>query len=321
MDSPINRLIDRARAAMNLILALTLVLGWASFDRKPGVMDHVETVYRLLYASAPEDLSTLMLSFVVRVESGVTSGLTIEQSISDIPVIDILLLGEINEVSRAFPPTLEILSSPLESQILSEVGGASPFAQKLAERLTEAGVADAVSVDDAYNALDAYADSQSTLTVQQFARALSELEVFLKAAELPPSAAVATLNDASQRLIKIPFVEQEVRNQTASVIITIALLGPYLYLASICLALRKSAEVTVGSEGADWSFFHFGKIGPILGALWLLLPAGVVLGSNLYFGDTDKTGVFLFGVIGVVGANVVRLALDARLAYSSRWEK
>jgi hypothetical protein len=77
--------------------------------------------------------------------------------------------------------------------------------------------------------------------------------------------------------IKVPFIDQELSSLYAVLVLTIGLVGPFVFLLSLMSAIKAAIEKGDRSEGAGWLFFHPDKLGISLGIIWLFAPSITLL--------------------------------------------
>jgi hypothetical protein len=82
--------------------------------------------------------------------------------------------------------------------------------------------------------------------------------------------------------IKLPFLDQELNSLYAVLVLTVGLVGPFVYLLSLMSAIEAAIEKGDRSEGAGWLFFHPGKLGIALGIIWLFAPSATLLLSCFF---------------------------------------
>lgn len=109
------------------------------------------------------------------------------------------------------------------------------------------------------------------------------------------------LQNLTPTKVKLPFVEQEVNSNTAVGVLALGMIGPFLYLISLMLAMRAAMDKAPSSEGAGWVFFHPQPLGFIVGTLWLCAPAIAVLGGACLSG-IDRHFRLLCGFVLLVAS-------------------
>ena len=89
------------------------------------------------------------------------------------------------------------------------------------------------------------------------------------------------LNDKLLPKVKVPFVEQEVTTSLAVFLLGTLLIGPYVYLLSLCSAIQPTVQLVTNSEGIEFLFFQPGKLGFTIGMFYLAGPLGVIIWGGI----------------------------------------
>lgn len=109
-----------------------------------------------------------------------------------------------------------------------------------------------------------------------------------------PGESIDIVHKQSQGTIKVPFIEEEVPTADAIMLLSIGVAFPLIYLLSLASALNGCIDFSKDEEGFNFLFFHPSRIGPALGISWLLLPSGVIA-LGIY-----RLGRFSFSWLGTI---------------------
>lgn len=105
------------------------------------------------------------------------------------------------------------------------------------------------------------------------------------------------LNDKLAPKVKIPFVEEEVTTSLAVFLLGILLIGPYVYLLSLCSAIQPTIQLSTNSEGIEFLFFQPGKLGFTIGIFYLAGPIGVIIWGAMTTGHFNLGDPLIIGLL------------------------
>lgn len=354
-----NALVERARAAMNLILAASLVLVWAvarpTLNPVQIAKELLRTSYKLQeighrddiankkeiqlegekYKDAIKRLDDLLaqMSNLNELTVGIfAKSLDLEQIDSmldkvkikekeidnvDPRRIDQLLVNDLTTPNPRIPLFFSIPTFTLEFEF---------------ESPEKKGNAKTTNIKITKNSSSTNADTETIKYYQSLRNQLIELHHEVGG---QPDAKVEDLSSIARREVRVPSLDQTISADKATIIIIMGLIGPLLYLASICLTMRQLSDSTQ-HEGIDWIFFHRGwrcLLGPAIGCLWLASPILITIVSK-YFHDLPPLSVFIdvpyvrsdtpwpyISLLGLVTAFAIGSAIASQLKYNSAFNR
>jgi hypothetical protein len=148
---------------------------------------------------------------------------------------------------------------------------------------------------------------------------MHELELIQVRAGSSNSVTFQKLADAMDSQIKLPFIDAELKSNSAIIVLAVCVVGPFVYLLSLMLAIEEAMKEEDYAEGATWLFFHPGKIGACLGSAWLLAPALAIFLSTCFV--TIDRHLRVSYAVGLAVIAVFPIAKAIRLRRSFRGKR
>lgn len=304
------RLVDRARAAMNLVIVTSLLVLWAVSQESINVinigMSIHSTAERISFDSDESYKHEGIISFRRSVDDLLksvreNSGDNLREKIGNVSASTIL---------AARPPsTNNILPASLVLRAIAS-GALVLMEDELASRKGQGDVEDVVN--DNSVSINAFIWFGS----EALANEVDHLDRLMSDAELSEQLTLQEVQNRLSKKITIPFIEQELPIVGAIPLIAAALLVPLLYLLSLCGAMKLAAERVDNHDGIDWVFFHPGILGLVVGIAWLAAPGLVVLFGTVYF-QSVQMGIGIPLVVGlvIIATLIVIRAVRARRVF------
>ena len=293
-------LINRARASMNLILVATLLLSWGVFRESPDVISLGLNIHSLVSESVKPMRTPAMSAFLDDIAVSQSKGLTKEQAVAIVQVANLLSFREANFA------TLFLFKSPEPSRRSGQLD--------LANRLTR-DFEKIENFKEIKPRFKPYARLMLSAKAERLENYLSELERLFQEAKISEAGSLKDLEEKVSLRIKLPLIGESIAAGFAITLISLGLLGPYLYLLSTSAAIRGEIAFLTERKGLDWVFFHPGTLGVSIGVLWVSGP-GIVATTGLLCGKlSGPEGIGLVIVLIVAGALSARTAIITRKAF------
>jgi len=296
-----DRLIDRARAAMNLILVTSLLVLWASAQKSIEVLNMGVEIYQAADGIPKEIKPESVVLFLSKVNSkkgdltsrvSFTSLATVldidEHQVKQLPSIQRDRFNKWYEAQTADPKKRELFNSSLKEAFDIKKFGMDLQMMKL--------------------------ENEVNIVLNRIQR----LEKIVNNEQINPLLTFGDIQQRFSRKLKIPFIDQEVTTDRAVFLLALALMGPLAYLLSICatlLIVMKNSDMVIG---LDWIMLHPGRLSLILGGLWLFGPAlavGFGMVTEAVFWPISLTLSFLLAVMAIL---ILRKTLEIRCVLHKR---
>jgi len=337
------RLVDRARAAMNLILIVSLWALWAVINNGPDITNLAERIKidseavraqteinnRFHPDPGPfnSSLSPQVETFLDTVHDGGPGTTKMSTALEMISSVRFHLnpdrLGVAIYSTQPFWPRIGEPGHNDTAPITSfHVEGAEdsliPYDDLLQGRVPE-WVPDTVREE----ILSPEFVSRMTLDLKKhyLAKSLDELERIIDEWSLSKDETFEAAQKASTQSIKVPVLDQNVSSKYTAIVLLLAIIPPLVFLISICktLAIRITRKLE-NDEGAgfDWIFLHDSYIGPVLGSIWLLLPVAVAIVGIVRGTFTPPLSIGLLLICVLVSAYTIHCAWGLRRIWYSR---
>ena len=262
------QLIDRARAAMNLLLAFSLLLIWAVIDR-PVNFDNA--FYSVRYSDDDAALNQSVDNYQRNIRSALKNidsfefgnKSSIKQKLEDAE-------DELTKRERAFTryknnelakiqiewvnydlslleDTLEEIDESIYNSVLNDEEDIEALLVKIR-----------TNINQAKENLEILSKNSGT-TFRELVSKYSETSNILD------------LREATRKTIKIPYIDRSLENGTAVLALVLLSIGPLLYLYSTVIAMFRIETAPKPPEGVSWIFLQ-SNLGILLGMIWLLAP-------------------------------------------------
>ncbi len=270
-----HQLTNRARAAMNTLLMGATILAWAVLQTPPLVRATVAEIYDLALISKADGRSPALKFVLDEVQVQMERGVSRDNAFDGLQLGILLSLSQDSLTGMFGYPEEHSEARVRAYKRISDEAEMPPKSLSERKRLD-------------YEQKLRFSSQTMNLVVAdeglRFRDAVRRLAQMQLKSSLPNDATVGDLANALQGSVKLPFVEQMVPTSTAIPVMIMALVAPYLYLISICSALRSifiRAESVVVS---DWIMLHPGRLGVALGIIWLLIPTSSILAGWIHHG-------------------------------------
>ena len=280
------RIIDRARAAMNLILVTSLLVFWASAQKSIDVLDMGVEIYKAADGMPKEIKPESVALFLSKVDSkkgdltsrvAFTSLATVldidEQQVKSLPDIQRTRFNNWYNAQTADPKKKELFNTELKEAFDIKKFGMDVQMMKL--------------------------ENEVNIVLNRIQR----LENIVKNEQINPLLTFGDIQQRFSRKLKIPFIDQDVTTDRAVFLLAIALMGPLAYLLSICSTLLIVMKNSDRVAGLDWIMLHPGKLSLVLGGLWVFGPAFAVafgMVTEAVYWPISLTLSFLLTAMGIL---------------------
>tara|TARA_R110000737_G_scaffold4387_2_gene14326 strand:+ start:2848 stop:3750 length:903 start_codon:yes stop_codon:yes gene_type:complete len=251
----LDKLIDRARASMNMILLIG-VFGSVSAinDERQGLSLITELCEGF---NANEQLKGDPRLKTTSLQKCIKKSPSSEYSLDELLTInlkDIRHLSCKKQNERCVPLASAKEFTPLGHELLSaefidDVLTAQIMADHMDEFFMSEGVADKIL----------------------------ELANLLKVSE---SDTVNTIDEKERGKLQIPIINMSTGVENAVTIFFLILIWPYLYLFSVVRTIGSEIGFITERSGTDWIFFHTDTVSIIFGFTWLISP--IIISTFLY---------------------------------------
>ena len=157
--------------------------------------------------------------------------------------------------------------------------------------------------------------------ITKIERLLAELEWQIERLELGPTATLMEVANEARPRIAIPGSGQSIPMAAGVALSITGLACVYLYLVSLLRALREAMREYDSAMSGEWLFLHPGLLGPTLGLLWLLMPfAALFSAGRVVFGvqSIDSVSSSAEYTIFVL---LIALPWSVVAAFRARWKQ
>jgi hypothetical protein len=277
--------VSSVRAAMYAILVATLLVCWGIVQTPPSAVDIGLDVYKLLKAESERGLQRLPAranNLIKDMEVSRVRGDSDRKAIGSVLVPDILSCSDFGLLSfEKFTPE----ETKLAQQFLLDLAtkDASEFEQEK----------------------EPYLRLIRSSRLRQYHDELAHLFTGAGGDE------GVTLEELDKRLalrIKLPFVEERVERPIALILLSVGMIGLFLYCLSTIGAIEVESQFATDRKGADWLFFHPGRLGIALGSAWLISPCVALFCTWIRSGIGDTWLLIVSLILGGFGLAAIRRA-------------
>lgn len=320
------RLVDRARAAMNLILVTSLLVFWAVLNTGPDIMILANRINAEAEAlsSRTKILDAELAEATKSPEKSSSAPWPNAKDFSFLPDSVKDFLATVNDVGLGKMSLDGVITMnadvdtsyysfgwfKIETHYMNVIIGARLQQMNSALGLDEQEILKWQPRGWIFYNQDRRADFPKFYELKEnLAVSLNRLEQIIDEWKLAPNQSFDSAQSALTASIKLPILNQEIASRSAPMVVLFALIAPLLYLISICQTIKHRAgraQVNGETGGFDWIFLHESYVGPILGTGWLLLPvATIIIGISEGIFDVWESALLLLGSGGVSGWVIV----------------
>lgn len=276
-----NKLVNRARAAMNFLIIVSLFLLFGLMNGEPNIYRTVEKIYELAQKVPDEARSNNLKKFLSYKTNRFWSNVRSEEVLLNMPLKNILIL-ENNDGYKITPFEVQKIIAVQAQQ--DETEAILALADKLYRVFEEA---------------------------EEWDNSLAFLKSHFEASKLSDYARVKDLVAKYSASMKLPLIGEAVEINKVLPFIAIFILTPLFYLLSTIKGIKEETKYMKDRKGTDWIFFHPGRLGVLLGSIWLFVPTAVVIVGMKLATLPEKQGLFLaivfastagYGIIQIMGA-------------------
>ena len=275
----LDKLIDRARASMNLILLITV------FSTLSALNDERQA-----------------LSLLIELCDGFNANKELQED----PRLKSTSLRNCIKSS----PLSEYATDKILSINLKDISYLSckdnwemcvPLASTGEVRTIDSAVLEEKYIDDNFTAKIVAEHFLDVFKIEGVADKILELANELK---VSVSNTVLSLDEKERGQFKIPILNVTTDAGNAATLFVFMLIWPYIYLLSVVMTIGSEIPFINERSGTDWIFFHTGNTSVLYGFIWLISPLAAV--TVLFFNHSIS-----LALASVIGATIASLSIVA----------